>query len=661
MARPGIETRWSDPSTRPADDLYWHVNGRWLADHEIPPDRSSDGAFRELFDDAERQVHAIITECAAELEAGTAEGDAARIGALYSAFMDTEAVNRAGAEPLRADLAVIEAATSHEELAHAVGVLDRAGVGGVVGVWVDTDPDDPERYAVNLAQNGISLPDEAYYREDSFAATREAYVTHIAAMLALTCADALPVSPEEAADTVFGLEKNFASGHWDAVASRDEVKTHNPMTMAALAERAPGFAWVRWVEGLGAPKGALERVIVRQPSFAEHMAEVWSSTPLADLKMWLAWRVVGSRAGLLSEDIVQQNFAFWGPVITGSKKLRDRWKRGVSMVESVMGQGVGRIYVERHFPATHRGEVSGIVQNLLEAYRVSIGDLEWMGPQTREKALDKLGKITLKIGYPDTWRDYSALTLTSNDPVGNARAAAAFDVDRELTKSLGPVDRTEWFMSPQTVNAYYNPGMNEIVFPAAILQPPFFTAGADQAANYGGIGAVIGHEIGHAFDDQGSRFDGDGRLADWWTEEDRAEFERRTAALIAQYDAFVPRQLADREDPPHVNGALTVGENIGDLGGLAIAWSAYTLAVGQTRPEIEGLSAEQRFFWGWASSWRTKVRDEDEILRLTVDPHSPAEFRCNGVVRNLDVFYTAFDVTPGDALWLDPAERVSIW
>jgi putative endopeptidase len=352
--------------------------------------------------------------------------------------------------------------------------------------------------------------------------------------------------------------------------------------------------------------------------------------------------------------------------------LRERWKRGVSLVQGAMGEAVGRIYVARHFPPEHRRQVARIVAHLLEAYQTSIEHLAWMGPATRAKALDKLDKITLKIGYPERWRDYSQLRVRPDDPVGNARAAAAFELDRELTKSRGPVDKSEWFMSPQTVNAYYNPGMNEIVFPAAILQAPFFTAGADDAVNYGGIGAVIGHEIGHAFDDQGSRFDGDGRLVDWWTAADRAEFERRTAALIAQYDAYIPAQFAGQTDPPQVNGALTIGENIGDLGGLAIAWDAYLRSLADKAAEdrdadsaraqtLDGMTAAERFFWGWAASWRAKVRDTEEIGRLTTDPHSPAEFRCNGVVRNLDLFHTTFATTPDDALWLDPAERVTIW
>ncbi|MDR0432218.1 MAG: peptidase M13 [Bifidobacteriaceae bacterium] len=665
MTESGIDRRWQDAGVRPQDDLYRHVNGQWLETFEIPADRGSDGAFRELFDKAERQIHDIVAgagEAAAGGAAGEAGGNAEVVRDFYAAFMDTATIDAAGAKPIIPDLELIWAAQTHQELAGVLGKLERTGTPGLLALWVDSDADDPQRYAVNMAQGGLGLPDETYYREEKFAEAREKYLVHIGNLFELTCPDVAGATPSQAAQIVFDFETELAGVHWDAVAARDELKTHNPMTLGELTERAPGFAWNAWIEGMGAPNGALERVIVRQPSFVEAMGKKWAGSSLADLKRWAAWRVVQAHAGLLSKEIVDKNFEFWGPVITGATEIRERWKRGVSLVEGALGEAVGRVYVDRHFPAAHKEQVEGIVKHLLDAYRASISQLTWMGPETKAKALAKLDKIVLKIGYPEQWRDYSKLKVTPHDPVANTRAVAAFDLDRELTKSLGPVDRTEWFMSPQTVNAYYNPGMNEIVFPAAILQPPFFSAGADSAANYGGIGAVIGHEIGHAFDDQGSRFDGDGRLVDWWTEADRDEFEQRTKALIAQYDAYTPRQLAEQSDPPHVNGALTIGENIGDLGGLAIAWDAYRLSLGgEEGPVIDGATAAVRFFWGWASCWRTKSREAEAIMRLTVDPHSPAEFRCNGVVRNLDVFAETFALKPGDALWLDPKERVTIW
>jgi putative endopeptidase len=500
-------------------------------------------------------------------------------------------------------------------------------------------------------------------------------------MLALVAPAALGEGAADGAaegvpERIFELERALAAHHWDAVASRDDSATYNPTTWSELAARAAGFEWEEFASGLGGRRESLERLVVRQPSFVDQMAASWAEAPLEELKLWTVWRVVQARAGLLSEAIVRQNFEFTGKVLSGAQELRERWKRGISLVEGVLGEAVGRWYAARHFPPEHKARVGVIVDNLLGAYRHSIERLDWMGDETKARALDKLALFTPKIGYPDRWRDFSALRVDPADLVGNVRAAHAFETDRELAKAAGPVDRGEWFMTPQTVNAYYNPGMNEIVFPAAILQPPFFDAAADDAANYGGIGAVIGHEIGHGFDDQGSKYDGEGRMVDWWTESDRAEFERRTKALIAQFDAYTPRQLAGQEDAPHVNGALTIGENIGDLGGLAIAWRAYLLALGAdpdhleegaaarliaSAPVIDSLGAAERFFAGWAQSWRTEVRDAEMIRRLTTDPHSPAEFRCNGVVRNLAAFHAAYGVRAGDALYLAPEDRVTIW
>jgi putative endopeptidase len=415
------------------------------------------------------------------------------------------------------------------------------------------------------------------------------------------------------------------------------------------------------VVALGAPQGSLDQLVVREPSFAEGFAQLWASEPLEDWKAWLTFHVVSDRAPYLNDELVEANFDFYGRTLTGAQELRDRWKRGVALVQGVLGEAVGKVYVERHFPPSHKERMEQLVANLVEAYRQSIAQLDWMGEETRAKAQAKLDKFTPKIGYPAKWRDYSALVVTPDDLVGNVRRASAFEQDRELNKIGKPIDRDEWFMTPQTVNAYYNPGMNEIVFPAAILQPPFFDADADDAVNYGGIGAVIGHEIGHGFDDQGSKYDGDGRLEDWWTADDRAEFEKRTKALIDQYSQFSPQQLTTGQK---VNGGLTIGENIGDLGGLSIALEAYRIALGTSldeAPVIDGFTGAQRVFLGWAQVWQSKGRDEEVVRRLATDPHSPNEFRCNGVVRNVDEFYAAFDVQPGDALYLEPAERVRIW
>jgi putative endopeptidase len=650
-----------DPSVRPQDDLFRHVNGTWLATHVIPADRARDGSFRALHDQAEEQVKAIILDCAEAVASGSDDVEAALVGALYTSFMAAERLDELGATPLAEDLTVVAGALTPADRTRAVGALQRRGLGGAVSFWVDNDSDDPDAYAVYVHQSGIGLPDEAYYREERYAPIREAYVAHITTMLTLAGThdgDAARAS----ADRVMALETRLAAGHWDRVAVRDATKTHNPMTLAEVAAAAPAVDWAAWVAALGAPAGAFDRVIVREPSYLTALSEAWAEADADAWTDWLTWRVVHGRAAYLSNPLVEENFAFYGRTLTGAEQLRERWKRGVSLVEGVLGEAVGKIYVARHFPPEHKATMERLVANLVAAYRASISALDWMGEQTRARALAKLGAFTPKIGYPSKWRDYSGLTLTADDLVGNVRAASAFELDYDLGKLGRPVDREEWFMAPQTVNAYYNPGLNEIVFPAAILQPPFFDAEADPAWNYGGIGAVIGHEIGHGFDDQGSKYDGTGRLADWWEPDDRAEFERRTAALVAQYEAFSPAQLGGEH---HVNGALTVGENIGDLGGLAIALKAYRIALAaeghEEAPVLDGLTGLQRVFLSWARIWRVKARDEEMIRLLAIDPHSPEEFRCNGVVRNLDEFVAAFDVRPGDALYLRPEERVRIW
>ena len=456
---------------------------------------------------------------------------------------------------------------------------------------------------------------------------------------------------------VFDLETDLAKVHWNNVDTRDSEKTYNLFTWADAAAASSVDLQV-WRDAMGVPEGAFDELVLREPSFVEGLGALLTEERLPAWKDWLAWQVIRSNAAYLSNDFVEANFDFYGRTLTGTPQMRERWKRGVSLVEGAMGEAVGRIYVERHFPPAAKEAMDDLVANLVEAYRQSITALDWMGKKTRARALDKLGKFTPKIGYPVKWRDYSKLEITADDLVANVRATAEFEFNRELGKIGKPIDRDEWFMTPQTINAYYNPGFNEIVFPAAILQYPFFTPERDAAANYGAIGAVIGHEIGHGFDDQGSKYDGDGRLTDWWTEADRTAFEDRTKALIAQYDALAPVQVPEH----HVNGALTIGENIGDLGGLAIAWRAYVLSLdGAEPPVIDGLTGAQRFFLSWAQAWQMKGRDEEVIRLLAIDPHSPNEFRCNQIVRNIDEFYTGFGVTAEDALWLEPAERVTIW
>jgi putative endopeptidase len=660
--RSGIDLTALDPATRPQDDLYRHVNGRWLESHEIPGDRAMDGAFRALHDEAEEQVRTIIEELGAQVADGSAPdptGPAAQVGALYASFMDTTTVERRGLEPIRDELALIARAQDPAALTAALGELQRTGGAGAVGLWVDNDAKDPERYVVHLAQGGLGLPDEAYYRDEQYAAVLEAYRPHVARMLGLVGLDETEAASQ--AGLVVDLETRLAAAHWDVVRDRDADLTYNPMTLDELVDRAPGFDWRAWARALGAPESTMDRLVVREPDFAEGFAALWAEVPAEQWQAWLRYHLVTARAPFLPDAVVQANFDFYARTLTGATEIRERWKRGVSLVEACLGEAVGQVYVERHFPPEHKGRMVELVGHLVEAYRESITGLDWMSPETRTKALAKLDAFTPKVGYPDRWKSYTGLQVRPDDLVGNVRRSQAYEQDRELGKIGRPVDRDEWFMTPQTVNAYYNPGMNEIVFPAAILRPPFFDPEAEDAVNFGGIGAVIGHEIGHGFDDQGSKYDGAGRLEDWWTEADRTEFERRTTALIDQFSQFSPAQLAGSHT---VNGALTVGENIGDLGGLSIALKAYRISLGRPldeAPVIDGLTGVQRVLLGWAQVWQAKGRDEEIIRRLATDPHSPNEFRCNGVVRNLDEYYVAYDVAPTDALYLPPEERVRIW
>ena len=659
--RSGLDLQHVDAATRPQDDLFGHVNGAWLRDHVIPPDRSQDGAFRALRDAAEADVRAIVEEAAA---APRVEGStAAKIGDLYGAFMDAERVEALGTAPLQPLLAEVAAAPDRAALAALLGRGLREGLVSLVGAFVATDAKDSTRYVVHLSQSGLGLPDESYYREDSYAAIREAYAAHLARMAALV--GLVPEGDEAAgaalAASVLDLETALAGAHWDRVTNRDADKTYTLMTRERLREHAPAFDWDAWLAGLEAPDGSFAEVVVRQPSFLADAARLWAERPLQQWKDWLALRTASACASYLSADVVEQSFDFYGRTLSGTQELRERWKRGVSLVEGALGEAVGELYVQRHFPAAAKEAMVVLVDNLVAAYRESISALDWMGPQTRERALAKLASFTPKIGYPDRWKDYGDLQVDRDDLLGTVRRAGAWESDRDLAKVGRPVDRDEWFMTPQTVNAYYNPRMNEIVFPAAILQPPFFDLEADDAANYGGIGAVIGHEIGHGFDDQGSKYDGEGNLLDWWTEADRAEFDRRAQALIAQYDALTPAGLPDH----HVNGALTVGENIGDLGGLTIALKAYRLALAaagvEEAPVLDGLTGEQRVFFGWAQVWRAATRQEEALRRLATDPHSPPDLRCNAVVSNLDAFHEAFGVRAGDGLFRPEAERVRIW
>ena len=687
-----LETATSDPSIRPQDDLFRFVNGGWLATAEIPADRPGSGAFTTLRDEAEMACRQIVEELA-DVFSSVAPEDASevldtnrgRIGALYAAFMDEEHLEELGAAPLAGELAPVLSAGSKEELARVLGEMTPIGFMGVVGADVEVDINDPERYTSWIGQSGLGLPDESYYREEAQAPLRQAYVAHVARMLELAgLTESFAASGERLAERVMAVETDLAKGHWDRVTCRDVEKMNNPMSWQAIVDSAPDLPWQEWREGILAAAQAagierttfLDEAIVTQPDYLPHAAGIWQGTDLEDLRAWVAWHVVHGRATLLSRAFVEENFDFYGRTLQGTDELRARWKRGVGLVESCLGEALGELYVARHFPPSHKSAMEALVGRLIEAYRQSISSLEWMSPATRERALEKLALFTPKIGYPVRWRDYSAVEVVPGDVLASVRSVERADMAYSLSKLTKPVDRDEWHMTPQTVNAYYNPTMNEIVFPAAILQPPFFDPQADDAVNYAGIGAVIGHEIGHGFDDQGSTFDGTGKVSDWWTQEDREAFTERTSALISQYDAYTPEVVVAKHrdagtaeaEIPHVNGALTIGENIGDLGGLGIALKAYSLALADAgipsvdeAPVIDGLTGLQRFFYSWARIWRSKNRPDYAELLLTVDPHSPAEFRCNGIVRNVDAFYEAFGVGPDDALWLEPGKRVSIW
>jgi putative endopeptidase len=651
VLKSGIDLTHVDPAFAPGDDLYRHLNGGWLKSHQIPADRASDGVAYALHDEAEAQVRQIIESASAT--AGD-NGDAQKIGDLYRSFMNTEAIEKLGVSPLATDLAAIDAISSVSDFISTMSILEMKGVGGIFGASIYTDAMDSDTNIIYLSQGGLSLPDESYYREEQYAPIREAFVDHVVKMFGLA---GITVSTSEAT-SILALETSIAACHWDQVRDRDATLTYNKHTRAELEKLAPALDFPLWLKSGEVPAKAFETVIVREPDFFSGVSSLLEKFDRDVWVLWLKWQLISGSAPYLNDAIVQQNFAFYGTTLSGTPQIRERWKRAVSLVEGSLGEAVGRIYVERHFPPAAKAAMNELVANLIEAYRISISELSWMSEATKAKAFEKLTKFTPKIGYPDKWRDYSSLAISADDLFGNLGRISAFARNYELAKIGAPVDRSEWYMTPQTVNAYYNPGMNEIVFPAAILQPPFFDIQADPAVNYGGIGAVIGHEIGHGFDDQGSKYDGDGNMVDWWTQSDRDEFEIRANALIAQFDALSPEETPDIT----VNGALTVGENIGDLGGLSIAYKAYLLALkGAKAPVIDGLTGEQRFFLAWAQAWRGKVRPEELRRRIATDPHSPYEFRCNAIVRNIDEFYTAFDVSESNKLWMKSSERVRIW
>lgn len=629
-------------------DLFELVNGEWAATHEIPADRGIDGAFYALRDKSEADVRAI-------LEDGAGLG-----GALFQSFMDVDRVNAAGIDAINDDLAKIEVADV-EGFVRCLGELERVGIGGPVTYWVEKDSQGEDSVPY-LVQSGLGLPDEAYYRDEDHADTLAAYKEHVATMLGfLEPKYLLGLTPAIAAERIVNLETHLAASHWDVVKARDAVATYNPTTL----EEMPPLVRVL-LRASGIPDG---RVIDMMPSYTADLDAMLRRETLADWQLWAAWNILRSRAGVLPEEIGKANFEFYGKKLSGATEQRDRWKRGVGLAESLVGEDIGRSYVEKHFPPSSKEKMLELVDYLIAAYRSRIQQLAWMSEPTKQRALEKLAQFNAKIGYPEKWRSYDGLKF-GPDLVDNVRVGSAFEHDYQLSKIGQPSDRGEWVSSPQTVNAFYNPVVNDITFPAAILQPPFFDPEADAAENFGAIGAVIGHEIGHGFDDQGSRYDGLGNLHSWWTDEDRSNFEELTAKLVGQFDGLVPSVLEGTKTKG-VNGEFTLGENIGDLGGLGIAVVAYTKYLADHGQEDEqprqfgDLDGEytgfQRLFLAWARVWRSKARPEMAAQLLAIDPHSPNEFRCNVIAANVDEFYEAFEVEEGSNMWIAPEDRVTIW
>lgn len=647
----GIDKSHFDTAVRAQDDLFRAVNGKWLDTFQIPADKSNYGSFTKLDDDAEAQLKSVIEEMAAKKEVA-AGSEEQKIRDFYNAFMDETKLEELGTKPLETTFAQIDALTDKAGISALIASLVREGYKMPLVPYVHQDNKNATQYIGDLYQFGLGLPDRDFYllNDAKFKSIRDGYVAHIEKMLTLAgIKDA-----HKAAKDILGLETRLAKSHWDKVENRDPVKGYNKLDAAALKKLTAEIDWPVYLKGVGFD--SLPAIIVSQPSYITGLGKEIKTTSLDTWKLYFKWQVLNSAAPYLNKPFVDENFAFFGKTLNGIQEIRPRWKRGVEAAEGALGEALGKIYVAKYFPAENKARMEALVANLLKAYEGSINSLTWMSDESKKKALEKLGKFSVKIGYPNQWRDYSTLEVKAGDLAGNLARATAFDYQRNLNKLGKPIDRNEWGMTPQTVNAYYNPEMNEIVFPAAILQPPFFDVNADDAANYGGIGAVIGHEISHGFDDQGSQYDGDGNLNMWWTKEDRVKFDALGAKLAAQYDKYEPVKGY------FVNGKFTLGENIGDLGGLTVSHKAYVLSLGgKEAPVIDGLTGDQRFFYGWSQVWARKYREENLLTRLKTDPHSPSEQRANGTPANIPAFYSAFGVKEGDKMFKPEADRITIW
>jgi len=646
----GIDLQYMDTSIAPGDDFYRYVNGIWLSNTEIPADQSNYGAFTALADEAEENLRTIIEEAAATDAA--VGSDLQKVGDFYQSFMNENLIETLGINPLAESLAEISAADDKAELMQVITALNYIGVQMPFGFYIDVDERQTDQYVANVFQSGLSLPDRDWYLvsdNDSYLTARQAYSNYISEVMSLAGFS----NGEDIADSVLQIENRIAEAHWDRVQNRQRELTYNKLSIDDLQNLAPAIDWAATMQGLGM---FTDEFIISQPSYFEALSTIWSEVGLAQWRNYTSFKLVNAFASYLSQDFIDAKFVFEGGVLSGLEENRPRWKRGVDAVDSALSEIVGKLYVERYFKEEAKERMDVLIENLRDGFRVGIDELEWMTETTKAEAQAKLAKFTTKIGYPDEWKDYSGVDVLENDLVGNVMRSRRFEHNREVSKLGQPIDRGEWFMTPHTVNAYYNPNMNEIVFPAAILQPPFFNVEADDAVNYGAIGAVIGHEFSHGFDDQGRKSDGDGMLRDWWTEADAAAFSERANALVAQYNQFevLPGKF--------LNGEFTLGENIGDLSGLAVAYKAYQLSLnGEEAPVIDGFTGDQRFFMGWGQVWRRLYRDENLEVRITSDPHSHSEARANGTLRNIDSWYEAFDVQVGDALYLPPSQRVKIW
>lgn len=647
----GVEKENFDNSVRHQDDFYYSVNGHWLANTPIPADKSNYGAFSVLYEQSQNALKKIIDEAAAKQD--KVEGSSEqKVGDFYASYMNTDVVEKLGISPLSDQLSDIAQAKTHKDIASLMGTLLVSGVQMPFGFYVNNDAKKSSQYAVYLYQSGLTLPDRDYYLKDEekFVANRAALNTYVADIMA----QAGSKDAEGVAASVAKIEHFIAQSQWSRVESRDANKSYNKMDNAEIQATVSDFDFAQFAAN--ANMSSVKEAVVRQPSYFEKFGAQFNQFTVSEWQDYLSFHLVDSYAELLSKNYVDLHFAFHSKTLMGIEEQKPRWKKAVDAADQVIGELVGKEYVKQHFKPEAKEKMEALIQNLIKGFEVSINELEWMTPETKVAAQEKLSKFTYKIGYPDKWKDYTPLTIKADQLVGNYKRYAKFEYTSMLDKLGKPIDRTEWHMTPQTVNAYYSPVMNEIVFPAAILQPPFFNMDADDAINYGGIGAVIGHEISHGFDDQGAKYDGDGNLRDWWTDKDREEFQKRGAQLSAQYSSY------EALPGKHVNGDLTLGENIGDLGGLTVAARSYHLSLnGKESPVIEGLTGEQRLFIGWSQVWRRNYRDEELGRRLMTDSHSPSHFRAMGTPRNIPAFYQAFDLKEGDKMFLSPEDRVKIW